>query len=64
MPDRPPTLRPAPARTRRYEHIVRAIEQAMLAGEIAPGDRLPSERDLMARFGSGRGTVREALIAL
>lgn len=64
MPDRRPSLRSAPARTRRYEHIVRAIEQAMLAGEIAPGDRLPSERDLMARFASGRGTVREALIAL
>ena len=36
----------------------------MLAGELVPGDRLPSERELMSRFGSGRGTVREALFAL
>jgi DNA-binding FadR family transcriptional regulator len=49
---------------RRYESIARAIEEAMLAGRIGPGDRLPSERELMAQFGAGRGTVREALFAL
>lgn len=36
----------------------------MLAGRIGPGDRLPSERELMLRYGAGRGTVREALYAL
>jgi DNA-binding FadR family transcriptional regulator len=52
---------PAP---RRYERIVRTLEDAMLSGAIATGDRLPSERELMAEFGVGRGTVREALFAL
>lgn len=36
----------------------------MLSGELAPGDRLPSERELMSAFGVGRGSVREALFAL
>jgi GntR family transcriptional repressor for pyruvate dehydrogenase complex len=57
-------MEPAEAPPRRSEAIARAIEEAMLDGRIAPGDRLPSERDLMARFGAGRGTVREALFAL
>jgi len=52
------------AKPRRYEPIVRHLEEAMLAGELAPGDRLPSERELMAAFGVGRGSVREALFAL
>ena len=33
-------------------------------GELRPGDRLPSERDLMERFGVGRPAVREALQSL
>lgn len=39
--------------------------RAMLAaGELQPGDTLPSERSLMERFGVGRPAVREALQAL
>ncbi|MEP7362817.1 MAG: transcriptional regulator NanR [Acidobacteriota bacterium] len=34
------------------------------SGELRPGDRLPSERDLMDRFAVGRPAVREALQAL
>ena len=34
------------------------------SGELSPGDRLPSERDLMERFGVGRPAVREALQSL
>ena len=33
-------------------------------GEIGPGDKLPSERELMARFGVGRPAIREAMQAL
>lgn len=39
--------------------------RAMIAsGELRPGDALPSERALMARFGVGRPAVREALQSL
>ena len=33
----------------------------ILLGELAPGDPMPSERDLMVRFGVGRPAVREAM---
>jgi DNA-binding FadR family transcriptional regulator len=34
------------------------------AGEWAPGDQLPSERDLMEAYGVGRPAVREAMQAM
>ena len=49
---------------RRYEKVVRRLEEQMLAGKYAPGDKLPSERALMTQFAVGRGSVREALFAL
>ena len=52
------------AKPRRYEKIVRQLEKSMLSGDLVPGDRLPSERELMATFGVGRGSIREALFAL
>ncbi len=33
-------------------------------GQFAPGDPLPSERELMEAFGVGRSAVREAMLAL
>lgn len=50
--------------TRAYEHVVQQIESAILSRELRPGDRLPSERELMARFQVSRSTVREALRVL
>lgn len=46
------------------EEIATQIEAAVMGGKFAPGDRLPSERDLQKYFQSGRGAIREALSAL
>jgi GntR family transcriptional regulator, transcriptional repressor for pyruvate dehydrogenase complex len=43
------------------EVIVGQIRLLMRQGQLKPGDRLPSERDLCERFGVSRVTVREAL---
>ncbi|MDQ0378144.1 DNA-binding FadR family transcriptional regulator [Amycolatopsis thermophila] len=49
---------------RAYERIVEQIERAVLTGRLRPGERLPGERELMARFGVSRSTIREALRVL
>lgn len=49
---------------RLYERIVEQIEEALARGELKPGQRLPSERELVAQFGTSRATVREALRVL
>ncbi|MEU8251577.1 GntR family transcriptional regulator [Nonomuraea sp. NPDC048916] len=54
-----------PVRTvRAYERIVEQIEEAIESGALCPGQRLPSERDLMGQFSVSRSTVREALRVL
>jgi DNA-binding FadR family transcriptional regulator len=51
-------------RQKLYEQIVDHLESMMLSGDLAIGDRLPSERKLMEIFQVGRPSVREALFAL
>jgi GntR family transcriptional repressor for pyruvate dehydrogenase complex len=46
--------------TRSHE-IAGVLRDEILRGQFRPGERLPSERDLAARFGASRGAVREAL---
>ncbi len=47
-----------------YEQIADRITAAIRSNEYSLGDVLPSERELMERFGVGRPAVREALFAL
>lgn len=49
---------------RLYQRIVQQVEEAIASGQLKPGQRLPSERDLVAQFGASRPTVREALRVL
>ena len=49
---------------RLYERVAEQIVERIRAGEIAPGQRLPAERDLSKALGVSRPVVREALIAL
>ena len=49
---------------RAYEGVVAQIEEAIFTGQLAAGERLPSERDLMVQFDVSRSTVREALRVL
>ncbi|WP_067646730.1 GntR family transcriptional regulator [Nocardia harenae] len=44
-----------------YRQIADRLRMAIKAGEIAPGQRLPSEVELMSQFGVARMTMRQAL---
>jgi len=44
--------------------IVDEVKRHIVADELKPGDRLPSEKDLIEQYEVSKGTVREALKAL
>ena len=46
------------------EHAVDQIERLIIEGRLVPGQKLPSERDLGAKLGVSRPTLREAIRAL
>jgi GntR family transcriptional repressor for pyruvate dehydrogenase complex len=50
--------------SRVFENVVQQIEDAIVNGDYAPGDRLPSEKQLLAMLDVSRGTLRESLRAL
>jgi GntR family transcriptional repressor for pyruvate dehydrogenase complex len=50
-----------PLRPDTVSQVADRLERAILSGEMAPGDLLPSERELSARLGVSRSVVREAL---
>lgn len=58
------TMFSAAQSTRTFEDIVGQIQRAIRQGELKPGDRLPSEREMQRVFGVSRATVREAIRVL
>lgn len=52
------------ARRRLHQEIAERLRDAILEGEVQPGDRLPPERDLARSFGVNRASVREAIKVL
>ena len=51
-------------RARLHELVAQKLEEMIRSGDLKPGDRLPSERDIMAAFNIGRPAVREAFLSL
>jgi GntR family transcriptional repressor for pyruvate dehydrogenase complex len=55
---------PRLTRTRLYEQVAEQITSWIRADGLAPGDRLPPERELAQRLGVSRATLSQALVAL
>ncbi|PRY19958.1 GntR family transcriptional regulator [Aliiruegeria haliotis] len=50
--------------SRLFLTVAEQIKNRIDTGEFAPGERLPSERELVKQHGVSRGVVREALVSL
>jgi GntR family transcriptional repressor for pyruvate dehydrogenase complex len=44
-----------------YENVVAQLQQLVLDGRLAPGDKLPSERELCTMLQVGRSSIRDAI---
>ncbi|WP_159591753.1 transcriptional regulator NanR [Chelativorans xinjiangense] len=51
-------------RRRISDEVFLRLKHLIVTGELKPGDEMPSERELMERFGVGRPAIREAMQAL
>jgi GntR family transcriptional repressor for pyruvate dehydrogenase complex len=47
-----------------FQDVVEQIQDAVISGKLAPGEKLPPERELKDMFNTSRGTLREALRVL
>ena len=56
-----PELRAPTAANRRRDNALARIRKLITQLKLGPGDRLPGERQLAAKFKLSRGTIREAL---
>lgn len=50
--------------SRVFQDVVEQIQDAIISGKLAPGTKLPAERELKDMFNTSRGTLREALRVL
>ncbi|TVR45275.1 MAG: FadR family transcriptional regulator [Rhodobacteraceae bacterium] len=57
----PATTRANPERLSRPQQVAEAIKSWVVARGWGPGDRLPSEAELIDRFAMAKGTIREAI---
>ncbi|MER7200402.1 GntR family transcriptional regulator [Streptomyces sp. CB01635] len=57
-------LRPMTARPRLYEQVLDRLRAYVAEGGLRAGDRLPPERDLAARLGVSRASVKQAITVL
>jgi GntR family transcriptional repressor for pyruvate dehydrogenase complex len=57
-------FRPVPTRISASSSAEHALRTAIVNGELAPGDRLPPERELSVKLGVSRLTLRAALATL
>ena len=51
-------------KVRRYEQVAEQIRKLITDGTLEPGDLLPPERELAAKLGVGRSSVRDAVRTL
>jgi DNA-binding FadR family transcriptional regulator len=56
-----PSTDPAPSRLSRPTRVAEAIKDWIVQAHFGAGDRLPSEPELIERFGMSKGTIREAM---
>ena len=57
----PVTTRSNPERLSRPQQVAEAIKSWVMTNGWRPGDRLPSEAELIERFAMAKGTIREAI---
>ena len=57
-------LKPKRKRQKLSDMIVESVKRSIVTEALHPGDRLPTERELMEHFECSKGTAREALKAL
>ncbi|WP_033067339.1 FadR/GntR family transcriptional regulator [Thalassospira australica] len=51
-------------RTPLPQTVARQIQEMIQNGELAPGDKIPSQREFAQKFGISRASLREALLTL
>ena len=63
-PQSPATAFEAVRKVRRYEQVAEQIRRLISSGALKPGDLLPPERELAAKLGVGRSSIRDAVRTL